>query len=133
MGDILTIVGVTVVGMLVGMVWYSPVLFGSRWQQLVMRSGVGNIKVGSSPLRPLIVSFVATLISASVLWFVIDWLGLAGVRGGMLVAGWMWLGFVAAPQLTSSVFENRPFALYAINTLHHLVVLLVMGALLAIW
>ena len=54
---------------------------------------------------------------------------LAGAQTGF----WLWLGFVVTTNLETVLFENRPLGLYLISNGYHLVGMLGMGALLAVW
>ncbi|MBI3026774.1 DUF1761 domain-containing protein, partial [Candidatus Woesearchaeota archaeon] len=46
---------------------------------------------------------------------------------------WVWIGFLATTQIGMVLWEGKPIKLYIINTLHYLVVLAVMSAILAVW
>jgi hypothetical protein len=52
---------------------------------------------------------------------------------GAFVAFICWLEFIAAPSFAHGIYESRPFKLFAINTGHWLVGLLVTGRPLAVW
>ena len=55
------------------------------------------------------------------------------IADAVLLAFWLWLGFFATTQLGMVMWEGKPVKLYIINTLHHLVSLVVMSAILAVW
>jgi hypothetical protein len=59
--------------------------------------------------------------------------GAETVKSGALTGFWLWLGFIATSNLETVLFESRPLGLYFINNGYHLVGLLGMGALLAVW
>jgi Protein of unknown function (DUF1761) len=52
-----------------------------------------------------------------------------GAQVGLLA----WVGFVLTTNLETVLFETRPLGLYLINNGYHLVGLLGMGALFAVW
>ncbi|MCF6199866.1 MAG: DUF1761 domain-containing protein [Hyphomicrobiaceae bacterium] len=119
-----------IAGFMVGGVWYGA-LFGERWMKA---AGLSNEQVkGGSPL-----SFVV----AGLADFLMAWM-LAGVIGhtageislvkGLLVALFVWLGFVLTTNGVNNSFQMRPLALTIIDAGHWLVVLLVMGAVVGLF
>ena len=48
---------------------------------------------------------------------------------GLTTAFWMWLGFMMPVQLTNTIFGDKKWKLFAINTGYQLVSLLLMGAI----
>jgi hypothetical protein len=122
--------------MVVGFLWYSPLLFAKPWMVLMgydpedksrleeMRKGVG---------QSYAISFVASLVSAFVLAKIIEITTVNSALYGMKIGFAVWLGFVTTVQLTGVLFAKQPFKLYAINTGYQLVCYLVMGAILAVW
>ena len=62
-----------------------------------------------------------------------DWAQADNVGEGLLVGFLAWLGFVATTKAVSSLYEGRSRNLYLIDVGYHLVELLVMGVILALW
>lgn len=126
----LAVLAAVVVRMVVGGLWYSPLLFVRPWQALTgvtpssMRSGLGRA-IGLDLVMSLLMA--VTLANIIGLAHVADW------YNGALVGAWAWVGFVLATQLPLMTYENRPLELVAINTGAILVSLLLMGALLGAW
>jgi hypothetical protein len=126
----LAVLAAVVIRMLVGGLWYSPLLFVKPWQALTgvtpetMRSGLGK-----AIALDLVMSLLMAVVLAEILGLahIADWLN------GALIGAWAWLGFVLATQLPLMTYENRPLKLVAINTGAILVSLLLMGALLGAW
>ncbi len=77
--------------------------------------------------------FVANVVTATVLAYLIGLTGLAGLGGGLTLGFLVWLGFLATNGLGSMFWEGKPFALYALNTGHHLVSYLVLGGIIGWW
>jgi hypothetical protein len=48
------------------------------------------------------------------------------------VSFFLWLGFVATPLISTTVYEGRPMALFGINASYWLVSMLVMGAIIGV-
>jgi hypothetical protein len=122
--------------MVVGFVWYSPLLFARSWTVLMgydpndkakmdeMRKGAG---------KSYGIAFVVSLVSAFVLAKFIAITTVNSALYGMKVGFAMWLGFVTTVQLTGVLFAKQPAKLYLINTGYQLVCYLTMGAILAVW
>lgn len=125
----LAVIAAAVVNMVVGMVWYSPSLFGKEWMKLTGRkmedmSG-GGIGYG--------VAAVGALVQSYILAHFVIYTGALNFWEGLVTGFWIWLGFVAVVTAVHLVFEGRPWALWKINAGYFLVVLLINGGLLAAW
>ena len=122
--------------MIVGFVWYSPLLFAKPWMREMgydpndkaktqeMQKSAGPAYAGS---------FVASLISAFTLALILHGLNAQGLDFGLMVSFHVWLGFVATVQFTGALFMKQSMKLFAINTGYQLVCYLVMGAILTAW
>jgi len=122
--------------MILGFLWYSPLLFAKPWT-LAMgydpndKAKMDEMRKGAGKLYGI--TFVAGLISAFVLAKIIDVTTVNSALYGMKIGFAVWLGFVTTVQLTSTLFKKRPIKLYLIDTGYQLVCYLVMGAILAKW
>ncbi len=122
--------------MILGFLWYSPLLFAKPWT-LAMgydpndKAKMEEMRKGAGKLYGI--TFVASLISAFVLAKIIDITTVNSTLYGMKIGFAVWLGFVTTVQLTSTLFKKRPIKLYWIDTGYQLVCYLVMGAILAKW
>ncbi len=122
--------------MVVGFVWYSPMLFAKPWTILMGydpndKAKMDEMRKGAGKTYGL--AFLASLASAFVLAKIIDVTSVNTALYGMKVAFAVWLGFVTTVQLTGALFGRQPTKLYLINTGYQLVCYLVMGAILAVW
>ncbi len=116
----------------IGGLWYGP-LFGKHWMKLAGYSKKDLKDMKKTAMRGYVGSFIALLISLTVLASFLSALGSTDWRSGMTVAFMIWLGFFAMPMLGSVWWENKPFKLYLLNVLHWLVALLVSGAIVGVW
>ena len=122
--------------MILGFLWYSPLLFAKPWT-LAMgydpndKAKMEEMRKGAGKLYGI--TFIASLISAFVLGKIIEITTVNSVPYGMKIGFAVWLGFVTTVQLTSTLFKKRPIKLYLIDTGYQLVCYLVMGAILARW
>ena len=122
--------------MVVGFLWYSPMLFAKPWTVLMGYDPNDKAKMDEmrkSAGKSYAISFIASLVSALVLGKIIDVTSVQSPLYGMKIGFAVWLGFVTTVQLTAKLFGNQPTKLYLINTGYQLVCYLVMGAILAVW
>ena len=120
--------------MALGALWYSPVLFGNQWKNMVMtwtkmkdkdfKEGAGVAYLGSA---------LAYLVMAYVLAYLMGLLEATSWQEGVTVAAWIALGFMVTRSLTFGLFHNVRKKLWAINTGYDVVGLIVMGAILGAW
>ena len=114
---------------ILGALWYS-LLFAKPWMALTGQ------KPGERPkgaVVAMVTSFFGGLVLAFVLAHMVLWSGATTFCWGAFIGFICWLGFIAAPLLSETMYEKRPFKLFAINTGYWLVALLVSGGLLAAW
>ena len=132
----LAILVAAIATMVVGFLWYSPLLFAKPWMREMgydpndkaktqeMQKSAGPAYAGS---------FVASLISAFTLALILHGLNTQGLDFGLMVSFHVWLGFVATVQFTGALFMKQSMKLFAINTGYQLVCYLAMGAILTAW
>lgn len=129
--NLLGILVVSIIFMVVGSLWYSPLLFAKPWMKYL---GMKSMKVDQREMAPqYLMMFVAALIMSFVLERFIALLGVTGLFNGLLVGFWAWLGFIATYALSGVAFEKRLWGLYWINVGYYLVALLIAGAILGMW
>jgi uncharacterized protein DUF1761 len=122
--------------MILGFVWYSPLLFARPWMVAMGYNPENKAKIDEmrkSAGKSYAMAFVASLVAAFVLGKIIDVTTVESALYGMKIGFAMWLGFVTTVQLTAKLFGNQPTKLYLINTGYQLVCYLAMGAILAVW
>lgn len=133
---ILPVVVAALATMVIGFIWYSPMLFAKPWTVLMGydpndKAKMDEMRKGAGKMYGI--AFVASLVTAFVLAKIIDVTTVNTPLYGMKVAFAVWLGFVTTVQLTGALFGRQPTKLYLINTGYQLVCFLVMGAILAVW
>jgi hypothetical protein len=123
----LAIAGATLAKFAIGGVWYSPVAFGPRWGAIV---GVTPEAFKARMMPSMIVDLLSSLVMAWVLANVLKFTGAMGLIPGVRVSFFLWLGFVATPLLSTTMYEGRKLGLFWINGAYWLVSMLVMGGLI---
>src|SRR5690606_10741944 len=119
--------------MVVGTIWYTPAVFGTRWARLAKV----DLDSTKSAVWPIITTVIVSFITAWVLAgaSAIAWHFYAGsffvsaVVTGLL----LWAGFTAARIITQDAFEGRPKALTTLTMSHELVTVVIMSVIIGLW
>ncbi len=120
-----------IAAMILGSLWYSPVMFGKTWMNLINKTE-DELKTANTP-KTYVVAFISELIMAFVLFHIMIYSNAESFFEGALAGFWMWIGFVATTSIINFMFEGRKLKQYFIDTLYHLVSLLLMGIILSFW
>jgi hypothetical protein len=134
--NLLAVLVAAISTMVVGFVWYSPLLFAKAWMKEMGydpsdKAKTEEMKKSAGPAYGG--SFLASLVSAFILALFLHWLRVESLHFGLMVGFHVWLGFVATVQFTSALFTKQSMKLFAINTGYQLVCYVAMGAILAVW
>ena len=117
-----------VVGMIIGGLWYSPLLFGKLWMQL---SGITAKQMAEAKKKSMtlsyILQFIALLVVACVLGHFISLLQLTLLPEIMQLVFWSWLGYQVTLELSNTIWGCKSWSLFFLNCAHNLVALVLMG------
>jgi hypothetical protein len=118
-----------VAAIVVGSIWYSPLVFGGAWAHLKSSASVGGAKIPPAEVLGELVrsAVMAYLLARFISIFRVAW------KGSLLLAGAVWLGFHATLLLFSVIHEHMPVALFAIHAGHGLANDLVIAAIVGGW
>ena len=114
----------------IGGLWYSDLAFAPRWRSL---TGCSEQAAKQGFAKALAVDFVAGLVMAFVLVHAVHYAGAATLGTGAAVGFFNWLGFIGTTTLAATLYEKKPLQLWTINNGYLLLILVVMGAILAVW
>ena len=122
--------------MVVGFVWYSPMLFAKPWTILMGydpndKAKLAEMQKNAGPSYAM--SLVASILSAIVLGKILEVADVRTALYGMEIGLAIWLGIVTTVQFTGALFSKQPFKLYLINTGYQAVCYVAMGAILGGW
>jgi hypothetical protein len=107
----------------VGMLWYSPLLFGNIWTRL---SGMPEAKPAKSVMvKSMFLGFLNTLLMTYVLALLLSAIGPLSLQDMMIFGFMSWVTFVAYGELGGMIWEKRPVGLFWINGGYSLVSILV--------
>lgn len=120
--------------MVVGSLWYTPKLFGTRWAKLANVDMTGSAR---SAVWPIITTVIVSFITAWVLAgaSAIAWHFYEGsfFLGTVVTGVLLWAGFTAARFITHDAFEGRPTQLTTLNIAHELVTIVIMAVIIGVW
>ncbi|MEK6947863.1 MAG: DUF1761 domain-containing protein [Nanoarchaeota archaeon] len=134
----LAVLVAAIVSMVIGGLWYSPLLFGNVWMKL---SGITQKDVEKAKKKGMMKSmgksyllmFVACLLTSYVLARLLNLLQTTSPINGAKLALWIWIGFVATVTLSSVLWENKSYKLYLLNNGYNVVNMVVMAVILTLW
>jgi len=134
--SLLAILVAAISTIVVGFIWYSPILLAKPWMREMGydpndKAKVAEMQKTAGPAY--LASFIASLVSAFILALFFHEMHVQSIHYGLLIAFHVWLGFVATVQLTGVLFMKQSMKLFSINTGYQLVCYLVMGAILSAW
>ena len=116
-----------------GMLWYSPVLFGKPWMKAVGMTEEKMKQVSGSDMGiRMVVALITGFIMAFVISYIFHLVGVATVREGLRGGFILWLGFVLPLQTSPVLWEGRGMNYWMINASYWLVSMLVMSTILVV-
>lgn len=115
--------------MALGMFWYSPIGFGNIWVKL---NGWSTKELEAMRKKGMTQSMILAVISNIVmaLVFIKFLTPFSTIAQAHFIALFIWLGFVATTQISTFLWEHKPFSLFLINTGYSLVNLLLVSTVL---
>ncbi len=124
----------SVVAFIISALWYSPILFGKEWMAL---SKISAADVEASKAKGMwklyLIQFIVTLVTFSVLGFIITAAGPMSASDGAFLGFLAWLGFVATTAIGGMLWENKPLKLVLIQTISMLLNLVIGGSIIGVW
>ena len=134
----LAVLVAAIVSMVIGGLWYSPLLFGNIWMKLsgITQKDVEKAKkqgMMKSMGRSYFLMFVACLLTAYVMARLLNLVQAMSPKLGIHLALWIWIGFIATLTLSSVIWEKKPFALYLLGNGYNVLNLVVMAVILTLW
>ncbi len=114
--------------MILGMIWYSHILFGTVWAKL---TGRGAEKLQNEDTTKMYgLSAISAFVMAFVLNYVMAEVEVQSYPEALLLGFMLWLGFTFTSTLVNNTFQGRPRKLLFIDSGYYLVNALVMSTIL---
>lgn len=129
--NLIPVIAAAVINMALGMLWYSPYVFGKLWIKSMGRTPE-EIQQQANPLI-YVFNTIASLVFAYILAHIMKFAFISNAGDGIIIGFWVWLGFVVTTVLPGYLYEGRNKILYIIFILYQLAAICIMGALLAVW
>lgn len=122
---------VWIIYMAVGAFWYSPAGFAKQWTKL---TGIDILKIPENQATKILL-FVAlsALIQTFTLAVVLNSLDVTSVVNGLLAGLVLWFGFTAATTVGVTLYSQRSWGFWWLNSAYFLVVMLVGSVILTLW
>jgi len=128
----IAIIVASIASFAIGFLWHGP-LFGKMWMKEMGFTPKSMKKMKLSAGAAMFWGFIATLVTAYVLAYFVDYMATTTFALGAQLAFWLWLGLVAPVQFGKFLWEGKSFKLFVLNAAYYLVSLIVMTGILAIW
>lgn len=121
---------------IIGFLFHGP-LFGKTWMKLANIHPTGNEKFANM-VPQMVKNFLVNVLFAYVLsvfyLFAVTspFMG-GGAPSGMIVAFWVWLGFIFTTSSIEVIWMGRSYKLWWFEAISSLVSCLAMGAIIGAW
>lgn len=125
----IAILVVTLLGFVLGGIWYSPILFSRQWL-----AALGKTEKDIPPSAvPFIITLVASFLTAHTLALLINTLDITSLVDGVSLALRVGIAFVLANMASDFAFCRWPARLFWILGGYRLLLVVVMGIILTLW
>lgn len=125
------VVVATVVGMVIGAVYFMPGVVGNAWMKAVGKTEE-EVRAANQPVL-YVLAAIFQLLMAVLLAATIGWADAGTLGGGALVGLLVWIGFAAPAVSLTLLFELRSVASHVIVAGHTLISFVVKGAIIGWW
>jgi len=123
----IAVIGAAIAGFAINAIWYGP-LFGARWARLI---GVDPNAPGGPPLAPILaVNMVMNLVGATALAVLVTAFPQDAATAAF-VGALVWVASGLVLKLNDLTFARRPVGLFYIDSIGHLVTLVVMAVIVS--
>ncbi len=116
-----------------GFFWYSPMLFGKEWMKLTGLKEKDSEKMKKGAGKAYTLAFLLALLEAFILDRFVSLTQAHTVLEGAQLGFMAWLGFTLTSMFTTNLFQNKPKKLFYIDCGYHMVAIMIMGAILALF
>lgn len=120
------------INMVLGALWYSPVLFGKIWMK-GMKISPSDAKNAKYMGARYAVAFLMGLLMIFILAHYVDAFEATAASQGAEAAFWPWLGFMIPVFAGDVLWGGRSFSVVLINASYYFVVLMIAGVVLSVW
>jgi hypothetical protein len=127
----------TIAAFVLGFLFHGPVC-GKLWMKLANIHPTGNEKFKDmipKMLWNLLAQFVTAFVLAVIYLFASSssYIGGKGIFGGVILAIWLWLGFLVTSSSIEVIWMGRNYKLWLYEAVCSLIAMITMGAIIAGW
>jgi len=127
----LAILTATFITMILGALWYSPLLFGNQWMKLMGFTAEQLKKEGSA--KEMMISVITSFVEAVVLASLIIMTGADTLFRGIHLGLMIGIGFIAMVTLSNAMFNKTPIQVWLMGAGYRVLYFMINGALLTAW
>ena len=118
---------------IIGGLWYG-LIFANKFVEFI---GWGPEKLqqmeNQNHTKQYIIAFLSSLLLVYILAHFVQFTKAKSALDGVQTAFWLWLGFIAATQLPTVIFEERNLGLYFLSIGYQFVACAIAGIILTVW
>ncbi len=118
------------VPMVLGALWYSPMMFADQWMKLTGKKTMGD---AGNPGPAYALTFAGSIVQAYVLTHFLVYTGADTAPTGAVPGLWTATGFIVPAFAADFLFSGKSRQLYWITVGYYSLSLVLMGAVLAAW
>ncbi len=128
--DLITVVVAAIAAFIVGMIWYSPALFGKKWMKIMGMSEKDMAKNKDKMMGVMATSLVLSGIMAYVLAHILAFSQASTLADAVQGAVWVWLGFIVTTTYMGVLYEKKSMDWFIMTVGHYLFALIAMALVL---
>lgn len=117
--------------MVIGALWYSPVLFGNVWLKLIGKKPEDISKEDAN--KSMMLSIIPAALSIIFLALTLAFVNASTILDALIISTLMSLGFIGMSALNLVLFEGRSFKLMVLNVGYSFVAFNIAAVILALW
>ncbi|MBI1806806.1 MAG: DUF1761 domain-containing protein [Ignavibacteria bacterium] len=129
----LAVLASAISNMIIGAMWYSPILFAKSWMNEMGMKAEDMEKTKAGAKKGYIISMIGSLVAAFVMAALIARMDVQTLFGGIKLGLAAAIGFIATTQAANYSFESRSMKLYLINVGYTVVTYVIMSVILMSW
>jgi len=135
--NLVAVLVAAVAAFIMGFLMHGPV-FGKLWMKLADIHPTGNEKF-SDMIPQMAWNLLSNIVTAYVLAVIYlfasssPYLGVSGTWSGLVIAFWVWIGFLVTSSSIEVIWMKRKVALWLFECVCSLIVISVMGVIIASW
>lgn len=117
--------------MLIGALWYSPLLFGNIWLKLIGKRMDDISKENSN--KSMMLSVIPGVLLSVLMAVLLSFIDPRTVLDAIVIASLVSVGFIGFSALNLVIYEGRSFKLLLVNVGYSVVSLNVLAVILTLW